>query len=205
MSKTYAIKVVPSLAAIPAATWDGLAMPDPATANPFVSHAFLSCLEDSGSVGARSGWAPRYLVLSSDDETIGATPAYLKSHSQGEYIFDHGWADAFERAGGRYYPKLQIAVPFTPVPGPRFLVGSGPGADERRQLLARGVVQVAAEMGVSSAHATFCTSDEWTALGASSSGLDLLQRSDQQFHWFNDDYATFDDFLAALSSRKRKT
>lgn len=205
MPKTYAIKVVPSLAAIPSATWDGLAMPDPATANPFVSYAFLSCLEDSGSVGARSGWAPRYLVLSRDEEIIGTTPAYLKSHSQGEYIFDHGWADAFERAGGRYYPKLQIAVPFTPVPGPRFLVGSGPDAAERRHLLARGVVQVAAEMGVSSAHATFCTTEEWTDLGASSSGLDLLQRSDQQFHWFNDGYTTFDDFLAALSSRKRKT
>lgn len=205
MTQKLEIRTLPGIAGVPAAVWDGLAMPATTTANPFVSHAFLSSLEDSGSVGGRTGWRPAHLVLAADGVTKGVAPAYLKTHSQGEYIFDHGWAEAYERAGGRYYPKLQVAVPFTPVPGPRLLVGGGPDALESRRLLARGIVQVAAEMRVSSAHVTFCTGAEWTELGAAGAGLDLLQRSDQQFHWFNEGYATFDDFLAALSSRKRKT
>jgi uncharacterized protein len=196
------IRVEPHIAAIPAADWDACANPDPAIYNPFLAHAFLNALEEVGSVGGRSGWAPQHLVLEAADGSVaGVAPAYLKSHSQGEYIFDHGWAEAYARAGGDYYPKLQIAVPFTPVPGRRFLARPGPDAAERERTLVAGAIELASRHGLSSLHATFVSRDEWTTLGAAG----LLQRLGQQFHWANAGYQTFDDFLAALSSRKRKT
>ena len=197
-------RTVTSIAAIAEADWDRLANPDHATANPFLSHAFLRCLEDAGTVGGLTGWSPRHIVLERDGTIAGVAPAYLKSHSQGEYIFDHGWAEAFQRAGGRYYPKLQIAVPFTPVPGRRFLVGNRPDHHENLQLLAQGTVEIARQMDVSSLHVTFIDEPAWASLGSGSRAT-FLQRTDQQFHWQNAGYATFDEFLAALSSRKRKT
>jgi uncharacterized protein len=195
------LRVVSSIADVDAADWDRCAL-DPATRNPFLSHAFLKALEDAGAVGKRSGWTPQHLVLQGPDGgVLGVAPAYLKSHSQGEYVFDHGWAEAFQRAGGVYYPKLQVAVPFTPVPGRRFLAAPGPDQAVNEALLAAGAVQVAKQMDVSSLHATFVSEDEWTRLG----GKGFLQRTDQQYHWKNEGYGSFDDFLAALSSRKRKT
>ena len=169
--------------------------------NPFLSFDFLSSLEDSGCVGEPAGWVPRYLALGADITAPDAVvAAYVKSHSQGEYVFDHAWADAFRRAGGRYYPKLQVSVPFTPVTGPRLLVGSAPGAKERRALLATALSRYARDIGASSVHATFLTPADADAFGAAQ----WLERTDQQFHWMNEGYATFDDFLAALASRKRK-
>jgi predicted N-acyltransferase len=181
------------IAEIGAAAWDACAGDE----NPFVSYGFLSALEDSGSVGGRSGWHPRYAVLRDAEESICAVaPAYAKTNSYGEYVFDHAWANAVERAGGRYYPKLQVAVPFSPVPGPRLLCRPDfpPGA------LASALEQMAAELDCSSVHATFCTGPEWEALGDAG----WLQRLGTQFHWENNGYASFEDFLAALSSRKRK-
>jgi hypothetical protein len=170
--------------------------------NPFVSHAFLSSLEQSKSVGSRTGWDPRYLLAETPDGVLrGAAPCYAKSHSRGEYVFDHGWADAFERAGGDYYPKLQVAVPFTPATGPRLLVRAGPLADGVRGGLADALAEITTNSELSSAHVTFLTETEWNELGKRG----YLQRTDQQFHWENNGYATFDDFLAALASRKRKT
>ncbi len=189
---------------IPAAIWNSLANPDPTTHNPFVSHQFLQALEDAGTVGSRTGWQPHHIVVEREGSILGVAPAYLKTHSQGEYIFDHGWADAYERAGGNYYPKLQIAVPFTPVPGPRFLVGNGPDVDEQRRLLATAAIEIARSLRVSSVHATFTDQASWDQLGGGAKPP-FLQRTDQQFHWHNADYATFDAFLAALASRKRKT
>jgi predicted N-acyltransferase len=181
------------IAEIGAAAWDACAGDD----NPFVSYAFLSALEDSGSVGNRTGWHPRYAVLRDEAGAIAAVaPAYAKTNSYGEYVFDHAWANALERAGGRYYPKLQIAVPFSPVPGPRFLTRPGMNA----ATMGAALIQAAKELGCSSAHATFCTADEWAELGEAG----WLQRLGTQFHWDNRGYKTFDDFLAALSSRKRK-
>jgi uncharacterized protein len=169
--------------------------------NPFVSHEFLLSLEDSKSVGGRSGWQPRHLLAEDPSgRLLGAVPCYVKSHSQGEYVFDHGWAEAFERAGGEYYPKLQVAVPFTPVTGPRLLVRPSPFDDAVRGALADALAEVTAENELSSAHVTFLTEHEWRVLG----DRGWLQRTDRQFHWINAGYATFDDFLAALSSRKRK-
>jgi predicted N-acyltransferase len=200
-SSDAVVKLVTSLAAIDAAQWDECANPDPATFNPFVSHAFLKALEDSRSVGRGSGWLPRHLVLEDEAGNVtAAAPAYLKSHSQGEYVFDHGWADAYEQAGGRYYPKLQIAVPFTPVPGPRLLVKPGPRANADEQLLAAAAVEVARQGGLSSVHLTFLSADAADRLRA----LGFLTRIGQQFHWQNRAYASFDDFLATLASRKRK-
>ncbi|MEL6872410.1 MAG: GNAT family N-acetyltransferase [Pseudomonadota bacterium] len=196
-----AIRVVQSIDEVPAEDWDACAVPDPATANPFVRHAFLKALEDARTVTSRTGWMPHHLMLTEGERVIGCAPAYLKSHSQGEYIFDYGWADAYERAGGRYYPKLQVAVPFTPVPGPRLLVRPGPEADDHRAFLGAGIAEIAKRNGLSSSHITFLSEREWRLL----SGQGYLQRVDQQFHWLNDGYATFDDFLAALSSRKRKS
>jgi uncharacterized protein len=197
-----------SISEIDAAVWDALANPDPAAANPFLSHRFLLALEDAGTVGGRTGWTPQHIVLErakpSISHIIGVAPAYLKTHSQGEYIFDHGWADAYQRAGGQYYPKLQIAAPFTPVPGPRFLVGNGPDAAAHQRLLADAAIAVASQLKVSSLHATFVDQPAWELLGGGKNAR-FLQRTDQQFHWHNAGYGTFDDFLAALSSRKRKT
>lgn len=194
------LKVIHSLSEIPAAEWNACANPNPATYNPFVSHAFLKALEDAGTVTARTGWLPQYTVLERAGETLGCMAGYLKSHSQGEYMFDYAWAHAYEQAGGDYYPKLQVAVPFTPVPGPRLLVKPHPAADAHRQYLAAGAVDLAKRQNLSSLHITFLAEAEWTELG----DIGFLQRVDQQFHWQNEGYETFDDFLAALASRKRK-
>ncbi len=169
--------------------------------NPFLSHDFLWSLEESGSATRKTGWLGQHLVLDGPDGRPAAIlPAYLKSHSMGEYVFDHGWADAYERAGGRYYPKLQVSVPFTPVTGRRLLVRPGPKADDHRLALAGGITTLARRHGVSSVHATFLPEDEWTFLGEAG----FLQRTDQQFHFINQGYRDFEDFLAALASRKRK-
>jgi predicted N-acyltransferase len=170
--------------------------------NPFTSYAFLSALEDSGSVGGRTGWIPRHLSI--EDQaggTAGVMPLYAKTHSQGEYVFDHGWANAYQRAGGRYYPKLQAAVPFTPATGPRLLVRPDMDANAGRELLALGAATVCEQLNASSVHVTFPLEAEWEALGR----LGFLQRQDQQYWWRNDGYGTFDDFLGALSSGRRKT
>ena len=169
--------------------------------NPFISHEFLSALEDAACVGGHSGWQPNHLVAETPDGTIaGVAPAYLKTHSRGEYVFDQGWADAFERAGGRYYPKLQVAVPFTPVTGPRLLARAGPRAAEVRLGLAQALATIARQNGLSSAHITFLTEAEWRVLGKHG----FLLRTDRQFHFDNAGYASFEDFLSALTSRKRK-
>jgi uncharacterized protein len=170
--------------------------------NPFISHAFLSSLEDSGSVGGRSGWQVQHLLVKTIEGTLlGVAPCYAKSHSRGEYVFDRGWAEAYEHAGGAYYPKLQVAVPFTPATGRRLLVRPGAQADIARQGLAAGLVELARLGDASGVHVTFATEDECAFLGERG----FLRRTDQQFHWANSGYATFDDFLAALSARKRKT
>jgi len=197
------ITVLTALSEIPAAEWDACACPEAGDGgrphDPFTTHRFLSALEESGSVGPGTGWSPHHLVARMDGAVIAAAPCYAKSHSQGEYIFDHNWAHAYERAGGRYYPKLQIAVPFTPATGRRFLVKPG---FERvgAAALVQGAVQLAAENGLSSLHVTFCTGTEAEAGAA----MGLLARTDQQFHWRNRGYGGFDDFLASLASRKRK-
>jgi uncharacterized protein len=216
------IRIVPSLAQVPAAVWDSCACepiggeiklthednlaPQLSTrgqvSNPFVSHGFLSSLESSLSVGGRTGWQPRHLLAeTANGALVGAAPCYVKTHSQGEYVFDQGWAEAFERAGGDYYPKLQVAVPFTPVTGPRLLACTGPLADQVRGALASALTEITTASELSSAHVTFLPEADWRMLGE----RDYLQRTDQQFHWFNYGYTKFDDFLAALSSRKRKT
>jgi uncharacterized protein len=183
------------MAAIDAAEWDALAGP----ANPFISHAFLQALEKGGAVGGDSGWDPMHLLLRSDDgQLLGAMPNYLKHHSYGEYIFDHGWANAFERAGGAYYPKLLAAVPFTPATGPRFLV-SGNRAD-LKTALAKGMETLVEKYQLSSAHINFLPSDDAHQLTAAG----WLDRTSIQFHWHNQNYTDFNDFLGNLSSRKRK-
>jgi uncharacterized protein len=194
---------VSRIAEIEAEEWDACANPDPATHNPFLAHAFLKALEDSGCVGdKRTGWRPHHIVLNDGHGGIaGCVPCYVKLNSAGEYVFDYGWADAYQRTGGAYYPKLLAAVPFTPVPGRRLLVRPGPDGARRQKLLAAATVEVARRLGVSSLHLTFLTEEEWHALGEQG----FLQRTDQQFHWRNEGYAKFDDFLARLSSRKRKT
>ncbi|MDE0051969.1 MAG: GNAT family N-acetyltransferase [Rhodospirillales bacterium] len=189
--------VLSSIAQVDEADWDRCAGRD----NPFVRHAFLWALEESGSSTAETGWHPRHIVLkSAAGAVLGAVPMYLKNHSYGEYVFDHGWADAFERAGGRYYPKLQVSVPFTPVTGPRLLAPPGPGAEAVRTALLSTCVGLCDQSGVSSLHVTFPTEDEFDLMGEAG----LLQRTGIQFHWLNEGYGTFDDFLASLASRKRK-
>jgi predicted N-acyltransferase len=169
--------------------------------NPFISYDFLASLEESGSACASTGWLPQHLVLEDDGgAALGICPAYLKSHSRGEYVFDEGWADAYERAGGRYYPKLQVSVPFTPATGPRLLVRPGTQASAVRAALARGLTTLARMRKASSVHATFLTEEDAAAFAAE----DFLPRTDQQFHWRNEGYASFEDFLGALASRKRK-
>jgi predicted N-acyltransferase len=215
------IRLAPTLAALPAAAWNACAVPSTAQVmgednaddlspnlstralptNPFVSHEFLSSLEASASVGPRTGWQPQYLLVENGNgELIAAAPSYLKGHSRGEYVFDQGWAEAFEHAGGDYYPKLQVSVPFTPATGPRLLVKPGPLAEAARAALVQGLKSVTTSNGLSSAHITFMPEADWRALGEQG----FLLRTDQQFHWHNRGYATFDDFLADLSSRKRK-
>ena len=195
-SDALSLEVAGGLGAIEPSAWDACVPPG----SPFTTHAFLSALEDSGSVGGNTGWTPRHLIARAPDGTVaGVAPLYAKSHSYGEYVFDWAWADAYARAGGSYYPKLQCAVPFTPVTGPRLLVR--PDAPlETRATLAAGMVAFAEQAGVSSLHVTFPDEDDWDLLG----DVGLLKRIGHQYHWDNVGYASFDDFLAALSSRKRK-
>jgi predicted N-acyltransferase len=170
--------------------------------NPFISHDFLSALERSGSVRGRTGWQPMHLVAeAADGSLLGVAPCYAKSHSQGEYVFDHGWAEAYQRAGGSYYPKLQVSVPFTPATGRRLLVPPGPHSGTVRGALADGLADICRRSNASSVHVTFLTEPEWQMLGAH----DYLLRTHRQFHWENAGYESFDAFLAALASRKRKT
>lgn len=195
------VKVAGGIAEIAAVDWDRCANPESLPHDPFISHAFLKALEDAETVNRRTGWVPQHLALEEGGRVTGVMPLYVKGHSKGEYIFDYGWADAYERAGGRYYPKLQCAVPFTPVPGRRLLAGNGEGRSERERMLLAGAIEFAKRNALSSLHITFCTEGEWSRAGEAG----LLQRTDKQFHWHNQDYKTFDDFLATLSSRKRKT
>ncbi len=194
---SWTLRTYESLAKIDAAGWDACAGDD----NPFVSHAFLLALEESGSATARTGWLGQHLAVEDGaGKLLGCVPLYLKNHSYGEYVFDWGWADAYERAGGRYYPKLQASVPFTPVTGPRLLIRPGPRAPLVREQLMAGLIRVAELHKVSSLHVTFPTEPEWQALGEAG----YLQRQGLQYHWVNQDYPDFEAFLAALSSRKRK-
>jgi len=198
------VSVHPDLSDIDPADWDACAAPEAADAgrpdDPFTTYRFLSALERSGSVGPGTGWQPRYLTVRRAGEMIAAAPLYAKGHSQGEYVFDHNWAHAYENAGGRYYPKLQIAVPFTPATGRRFLTRPGHEVEGMSAII-QGAVQIAADNELSSLHITFCTEAEAIAGGEAG----LMRRMGQQFHWVNEGYADFDGFLAALSSRKRKT
>jgi predicted N-acyltransferase len=189
---TIIARLADGVAALDAKAWDACA----GSGNPFLSHAFLSALEASGSATTETGWQPLPIAIDAGERLAGVSPAYVKSHSQGEYVFDHGWADAWSRAGGQYYPKLLMAVPFTPVPGPRLL------ADD--ETVARGLIAAAeaivARHGLSSAHATFLEPRDIERFRAAG----WLIREGTQFHWINAGYAGFDDFLAGLSSRKRK-
>ncbi len=224
-SSEITLEAVPSVSDIPAADWDACANPrrDPTSLenldtlassvssgnscvaskpdyNPFVSHAFFTAAEASGSACARTGWGPRHLLARLDGEIAGIVPCYLKSHSQGEYVFDRGWADAYQRAGGRYYPKLQVSVPFTPATGPRLLIRDGVDKDQIGTALASGLVALCEATNASSVHVTFAREMEWKLLAAHG----FLQRTDQQFHWHNQGFGDFDDFLATLNSRHRK-
>ena len=190
------VRVLTRINEVSAEVWDACA----GGHNPFVSHAFLHALEESGSVEAETGWLPQHLIANDEDGKVAACmPLYLKNHSHGEYIFDWGWADAYERAGGNYYPKLQSAVPFTPATGPRMLV-RGDAPDRFYNVLIAALIQLARQHKVSSLHITFPTLDQWDRFGEAG----FLKRSGKQFHWENRGYETFDDFLGALSSRKRK-
>ncbi len=200
------ISVLASIDEVTEAEWDACADPgaDPGvrpSLNPFATHRFLKALEDSRSVGRGTGWQPRHLAARLGGRLVAAMPLYAKGHSQGEYVFDHAWAHAYERAGGEYYPKLQAAVPFTPATGPRLLVSPGIPREAGMAALIEGAVRFASQAGVSSLHVTFCEAEEWAAGEAAG----LLARSSQQFHWENRGFEDFDGFLASLSSRKRKT
>jgi len=202
------LRVANSIGDVSAEAWDACANPSAlsdATSeykyNPFISHDFLASLEQSNSVRARAGWQPMHLLAeTADGALLGAVPCYVKSHSRGEYVFDHGWAEAYERAGGSYYPKLQVSVPFTPATGRRLLARPGPHADAVSTALADALVDICGRSNASSVHVTFPTEAEWDLLG----GRGFLKRTHQQFHWENAGYGTFDAFLAALASRKRK-
>jgi uncharacterized protein len=186
---------------IDAAAWDRLANPN-ATAlpYPFTRHAFLAALEESGSATTKTGWRPVHLLIERGDKPIAAIPLYLKSHSYGEYVFDHGWAEAFARAGGRYYPKLQASIPFTPASGPRLLVADAEDKPAMQRHLLEAAESAVLELKASSLHITFMTEEEWWRAAE----LDFLRRSDKQFHWENRGYGSFEDFLKELSSAKRK-
>jgi predicted N-acyltransferase len=193
---TVTLTVHSAIAEIPAAEWDSCA----GDINPTLSHTFLGAMEESGSATGRAGWAPQHLSLADDTgRIVGIVPLYLKSHSYGEYVFDYGWADAYERAGGRYYPKALAAVPFTPVPGPRLLVRPDAPPDTKSALIA-GLAEFTRQRGISSLHINFPEEGDAEALFEAG----FLKRMGQQFHWTNDGYKTFDDYLAALNSRKRK-
>lgn len=191
-------RIVQSIGDIQPEHWDACAGPS----DPFLSHAFLKALEDSECVHGRTGWGPVHLIL--DDPNggppAGCVPLYVKSHSRGEFIFDYGWADAYERAGGRYYPKLLAAVPFTPATGPRLLVREGLDKVTVQRQLAAGLISAAEHLKIATISVNFLPEDEWELLD----DADYLKRADQQFHWYNRDYGSFDDFLDDLSSRKRK-
>lgn len=195
MRPPFQFETQPSIADIPARAWERIAGRD----NPFVSHAFLLALEQSGCVGGRSGWHPFHLLCRDEtDALVGAVPCYLKTHSQGEYVFDQGWAQAYERAGGSYYPKLQVAIPFTPANGPRLLA-----LDQKAEIksaLVKGLEALCEQTNASSIHVTFPETDDHALLCEHG----WLERHDEQFHWFNDGYQTYDDFLQNLQSRKRK-
>jgi predicted N-acyltransferase len=207
VSTEITLRVTDAIGKIAAEAWEACANPaGDGTArpyyNPFVSHDFLSALELSGSARDRTGWQPMHLLAeAADGNLVGAVACYAKSHSQGEYVFDHGWADAYERAGGNYYPKLQVAVPFTPATGPRLLVRPAARSEAVRNALADGLAEVCRRSKASSVHVTFLTEAEWRLLG----GRGYLQRTHRQFHWENAEYGSFDGFLSALTSRKRKT
>src|SRR6201994_1310680 len=219
------LEAVPSVSDIRADEWDACANPAPGESslesldtlapqgaangscinskisyNPFISHAFFLAAEKSGSACAKTGWGPRHLLAKLDGRIAGIVPCYLKSHSQGEYVFDRGWADAYERAGGRYYPKLQASVPFTPATGPRLLIRSGVDTDVIAGALAAGLVALCEATNASSVHVTFAREAEQKFLAKH----EFLRRTDQQFHWHNQGYGGFDDFLATLNSRHRK-
>ncbi|MGC2409101.1 MAG: GNAT family N-acetyltransferase [Methyloceanibacter sp.] len=205
--KAVVVQVTSHIGNVPAADWDACARGGDSSVassrpgNPFISHAFLQALEESGSATRATGWLPQHLLLEdAEGRLAGCMPCYLKFHSYGEYVFDHAWADAYERAGGSYYPKLQAAVPFTPVTGKRLLVREGPDRTKREAILLQAAATLAERFDASSLHVTFLTRDEWELAGT----LGFLQRTDQQFHWRNEDYRSFEDFLLALSSRKRK-
>jgi len=215
-SSEITLEAVPSISSIPAEDWNACANPEETSNgvettassdhskpayNPFVSHAFLTALEDSGSATARTGWGPRHLIARVSDKIVGVVPCYLKSHSRGEYVFDRGWAEAYERAGGRYYPKLQVSVPFTPATGPRLLVRDGLDREAIASALASGLIALCGVSKASSIHVTFAREAEWRLLAQH----EFLQRTDQQFHWRNQGFASFDDFLATLNSRHRKS
>ena len=202
---SFVIRAASSIGAFTREEWDGLSGAGRASLtnsyNPFVSYDFLSSLEDSGCAVPRLGWQAHHLRLeTAGGVLLGAVPCYLKSHSQGEYVFDHGWADAFERAGGSYYPKLQAAIPFTPATGPRLMVRHDHHPDAPKAALASGLKTVTDRLGMSSAHVTFAEPADVTALEEAG----FLHRTDQQFHFFNEEYGSYDDFLATLASRKRK-
>ena len=203
MSAAVEVSILSGVSEISETDWNACACPEAQDGgrplDPFTTHRFLTALETSGSVGEGTGWMPRPMVARAAGQVVAVAPLYLKSHSQGEYVFDHGWAEAFERAGGRYYPKLQGAVPFTPVTGRRLLTRPGHESAGRAALL-QAMAEVAEGAGLSSVHLTFCTEDEVTA----ATGAGWLHRTGMQFHWTNRGYGSFDDFLADLASRKRK-
>ncbi|MBX4859059.1 GNAT family N-acetyltransferase [Rhizobium sophorae] len=205
MTDELSIRVERSFTAISPESWSRLSGASKTCGtlayNPFVSHAFLSSLEESGSADAHTGWLGHHLMLETDrGELVGALPGYLKSHSQGEYVFDHGWADAFERAGGRYYPKLQCSIPFTPATGPRLLVAEGLQRLPIQSAIAESLKEVVRRLGISSAHITFVPDEEIGVFEMDG----YLHRTDQQFHFINDGYADHEAFLETLASRKRK-
>ena len=207
MASDYQVRVAQSIGEVDAGAWDRCANPTADASpghraqNPFLMHRFLVALEDSRCVGPRTGWAPHHLLLETSNGALkGAMPCYLKSHSRGEYVFDHAWAHAFERYGQAYYPKLQVAVPFTPVPGRRLLVPRGSDQVAREKMLLGAAVELCNRNELSSLHLTFVTEQEWNRIG----NLGFLRRSDQQFHWSNAGFSNFEDFLTSLSSRKRK-
>ena len=197
------IKIVETLLSVNENDWDACAASEAIDGkrpvDPFTTYRFLRALEDSGSVGNSSGWYPYYILAFRENELLGCAPMYIKTHSQGEYIFDHAWANAYERAGGKYYPKIQVAVPFTPVPGKR-LLAKKENQEQAFPILMEGIKNFASKNNLSSAHITFCSFDEFKK----GESLGFLKRMSSQFHWKNDNYKNFQDFLNALSSRKRK-
>ncbi len=197
----FRAKVVERVADVDATLWNACAASGGSAYNPFVDHRFLKALEESGSVGPRTGWTPAHIALeTAAGAPVGFAPCYLKTHSQGEYVFDHGFADAYERAGGSYYPKLQAAVPFTPATGPRLLAAPDQRREDAQAGLAAAMLGLMRQTGASSAHVTFATEEERALLVERG----FLARDDQQFHWRNEGYGSYDDFLADLASRKRK-